>query len=209
MESFIPYVQEYGYWILIIGALIEGESILLLAGGAAYLGYFSLPMVMLVSFIGALIHDQLLYIVGRIGGNSLINKSEFWKKKADRAFTLLKKYDYWLIMGFRFVYGIRTITPIVIGASNLDLKRYTLLTFISAAIWAVVISAVGYLFATILEGLIEAFHEYQIYLAIGLGLLILIGFGLYKYRQRKTTQQNLSSRENSSNLSSKRRSHHE
>ena len=208
MESFIPYVQEYGYWVLIIGALIEGESILLLAGGAAYFGYFSLPMVMIVSFVGALIHDQLLYTIGRIGGNSLINKSIFWQKKADRAFTLLKKYDYWLIMGFRFIYGIRTITPIVVGASNLDFKRYTSLTFISAAIWAVVISAVGYLFATILESLIKAFHEYQIYLAIGLGILILGGFGIYKYRKYKIEKKASPSIEKSSNLSSKRRSHH-
>lgn len=178
MDTFLPYINEYGYWVLIIGALIEGESILLLAGGAAYFGYFSLPMVMLVSFIGAIIHDQLLYLIGRKGGMAMFERSEKTRKKADYAFKLLKKYDYWLIMGFRFVYGVRTVTPLVIGASGLSLKRYTLLTIFSAAVWATVISTAGFLFANALQRIIEIFHTYQIYIAITL-LVILCGFGLF------------------------------
>lgn len=193
METFIPYIHEYGYWILIIGALIEGESILLMAGGAAYFGYFSLPTVMLVSFIGAIIHDQLLFAVGRISGKNLLQKSPYWKKKSTKAFSLLHKYNYWLIMGFRFVYGIRTITPIVVGASGLGFKRYTFLTLISAGIWAIVISSLGYLFATILEVLIETFHKYQVYVGIGIGALILIGIAFYKYRTHKENKNSLSS----------------
>lgn len=190
LDTFLPYINEYGYWVLIIGALIEGESILLLAGGAAYFGYFSLPLVMCVSFIGAVIHDQLLYFIGRKGGMAMFERSEKTRRKAEYAFKLLRKYDYWLIMGFRFIYGVRTVTPLVVGASGLSIKRYTSLTVISAAIWAIVVSTAGYFFANALQHIIEAFHAYQIYIALAL-VIILCGIGLYygiKYYLKNRSQ---------------------
>ncbi|MBS0186258.1 MAG: DedA family protein [Proteobacteria bacterium] len=179
MDAFLASIQDYGYWVLIFGALIEGESILLLAGAAAYMGYFSLPLVMTVSFIGAIIHDQLLYSIGKVGGTTLLHRSKMFEKKSERAFALLKKYDHWLIMGFRFVYGIRTITPIVIGASDISFKRYTILTVISAALWAMIVSSVGYVLADIIQSLIEAFEDYKFYIISTPILLIGLGIGIY------------------------------
>ncbi|HQS84115.1 MAG: hypothetical protein B7Y25_04235 [Alphaproteobacteria bacterium 16-39-46] len=179
MDAFLASIQDYGYWFLIFGALIEGESILLLAGAAAYMGYFSLPMVMTVSFIGAIIHDQLLYSIGKVGGTALLHRSKMFEKKSHRAFALLKKYDHWLIMGFRFVYGIRTITPVVIGASDISFKRYTFLTIISAAIWAIIVSSVGYFLADIIQSLIADFEGYKFYIIGTPILLIGLGIGIF------------------------------
>ena len=182
------WIMEYGYWAMILGALIEGEGILLLAGAAAYMGYFSLPLVMLVSFIGAIIHDQLLYGLGRIGGITLLHRYSFLQKKANRAFKLLKKYDYWLIMGFRFVYGIRTITPLALGASDISFKRYSLLTISSAFIWACTVSAGGYFLANVIDSIIQAFDTYKIYVIIVPFLLIAFIIScayLFKKKKRK------------------------
>ncbi len=178
-DAFLASIQYYGYWFLIFGALIEGESILLLAGAAAYMGYFSLPMVMTVSFIGAIIHDQLLYIIGKVGGTALLHRSKVLEKKSHRAFALLKKYDHWLIMGFRFFYGIRTITPIVVGASDISFKRYTILTIISAALWAIIVSSVGYFLADIIQSLIAAFEDNKFYIISTPILLIGLGIGVF------------------------------
>ncbi len=198
MDAFLASIQDYGYWFLIFGALIEGESILLLAGAAAYLGYFSLPLVMTVSFIGAIIHDQLLYSIGKFGGTALLNRSKMLEKKSHRAFALLKKYDHWLIMGFRFVYGIRTITPIVVGASDISFKRYTILTIISAAIWAATVSSVGYILADVIQSLIESFETHKPYI-IGIPIfLICTGiFAFYMIKRQKSKRRSLSQTESS------------
>ena len=186
MDAFLASVQDYGYWILIFGAIIEGESILLLAGAAAYMGYFSLPLVMTISFIGAIIHDQLLYTIGKIGGITLLHRSKIFEKKSERAFALLKKYDHWLIMSFRFVYGIRTITPIVIGASDISFKRYTFLNIISAALWAMIVSSLGYVLADIIQSLIDAFEIF--YIISTPILLIGVGIGIYYLIKHKKSK---------------------
>ncbi|UNM06750.1 MAG: VTT domain-containing protein [Holosporaceae bacterium] len=57
---------------------------------------------------------------------------------------LIHKYDNLFIMSFRFVYGLRTVTPLLCGNSRIEWKRYALLVSVSALIWAVVVAYLGY-----------------------------------------------------------------
>jgi len=54
-------IDTYGYWAILVGTLLEGETILLLGGFAAYQGYLALPWVILAAFIGAFCGDQLFF----------------------------------------------------------------------------------------------------------------------------------------------------
>lgn len=56
METF---VQTYGYWAILIGTFLEGETILVLGGLAAHMGYMDLNGVILAAFAGSLSGDQL------------------------------------------------------------------------------------------------------------------------------------------------------
>jgi len=49
MESLI---QQHGYWVILAGTLLEGETVLVLGGFTAHRGYLDLPLVMLVAFAG-------------------------------------------------------------------------------------------------------------------------------------------------------------
>ncbi|UNM06304.1 MAG: DUF2312 domain-containing protein [Holosporaceae bacterium] len=51
-QFWLNLLHKYKYWIVILGALLEGEMVLLLAGGAAFHGYMNVHMVMLISFLG-------------------------------------------------------------------------------------------------------------------------------------------------------------
>lgn len=176
---------DYGYAFLIIAALIEGEVFLLVAGSLAYHGYFQLPIVMLFSFVGAIIHDQSLYWVGYFGGDRLLNRFSSLKKKSEKAVKLMKKHNTALILGFRFVYGIRTITPIIIGLSGISQKRYALLTITAAAIWSVIISCLGYYFAEMVEVIQQRFENGQKILAIIILLLVVLGLIVYFFTKKR------------------------
>ena len=54
-------IGNNGYFVLLIGTFLEGETILILAGLAAHLGYLYLPWVIVVAFIGTLSGDQLFF----------------------------------------------------------------------------------------------------------------------------------------------------
>lgn len=137
-------ISKYGYIAVFLGSLIEGESVILAASAAAYHGYLSLPKVIFVAFCGTLLSDQIMFQVGRRYGAQILTRFPKLQAPADRAFTLLRKYDTIFILSFRFIYGIRNASPIVVGMSGVSVMRYTVLNVIASAIWAISSCLVGY-----------------------------------------------------------------
>ena len=58
------FIQTYGYWAILIGTFLEGETILVLGGLAAHMGYMDLGGVILAAFAGSLCGDQLFFSWG-------------------------------------------------------------------------------------------------------------------------------------------------
>ena len=62
-------VASYGYAALFLGTLLEGETVLILAGIMAHLGLMKLPLVMLVALLGSFLGDQFYFFLGRKKGD--------------------------------------------------------------------------------------------------------------------------------------------
>jgi membrane protein DedA with SNARE-associated domain len=167
-------ISTYGYAAIAIGTFFEGETILVLGGFAAHQGYLELPVVLASAFLGTLLGDQLYFYVGRAKGQDFLAKRPHWKSRSEKVFALLDKHQLWLILGFRFLYGLRTLTPFVIGASRISALRFLLLDGLGAFIWATVIGVLGYLFGYTLELLIGNIKRYELWLFIGLAALMLL-----------------------------------
>lgn len=188
-DLLIEYGPLLGYFILLLGSFVEGESIVLTAGFFAYKGYLSLPLIMLIAFLGTLFADQIIFFLGRIYGPGLLKKRPHWEVRARKAFELLNRYQVWFIMGFRFIYGIRTISPFVIGASGIPVKRFAILNVIAAAIWAVSSCYAGYLigyfFADEIEYAISQAIKFQKITIGSLIFLILFWIAFRRYRSKE------------------------
>lgn len=169
-------IIHYGYWALFIGTFLEGETILIVAGFLAYQGYLELFWVILSAFLGTFAGDQTFFHLGRSKGIGFLEKRPKWKHNAERTFTLLNKHQVAVILGFRFIYGIRNVTPFVIGASGLDPFRFFVLNFLGALTWAISFGILGYHLGTVLE---STLHEVKKYEMIVLGILFAIGFLLF------------------------------
>ncbi len=170
MESFI---HKYGYLAVFLGSTIEGELILLTAGYFAYTGVLDLKWVVFFAFLGTLLADQGCFFLGRFYGPKLLNRFPVLKQKSEKVFYLLHKYKNLFIMSFRFVYGIRIASPLIIGASQLSVRRFTVLNFPAAFFWAVVIAWLGYFFGGTFDILIDNMHKIQRYgLYVGLPVVI-------------------------------------
>jgi len=183
IESWKQFVENWGYIAVFLGSLVEGESVIFMAGFFAHEGYLSLPKVILVAFSATLLADQATFFIGHFYGNRIIDKFPTLKPRAERAFRLLKRYDNLFIMSCRFIYGIRTISPVVIGASGIGVIRFMILNFIAAALWAVLSCFTAYYFAHII---MDKFHHFP---KIILGIVILGGgiwFIIHKWKKRSS-----------------------
>ena len=186
-ETLEYLIRSYGYWALLVGTFFEGETILMLGGLAAHLGYLELPWVMAVAFVGSFSGDQLYFCIGRLKGQDLLLKRPAWQARAEKVHCFLKRYHDLIMLGFRFVYGIRIMTPVVLGMNHqIKAGRFFVFNAIGAVLWSVAVSAGGFLFGRALEGILKDIRRYQIEIilfVIAAGSLL---WGIHRYRERKS-----------------------
>ncbi|MEB3701453.1 DedA family protein [Candidatus Bealeia paramacronuclearis] len=177
------FIQTWGYVAVFLGSLIEGESVILTAGFLAHQGYLSLPKIIMISFIGTLIADQLLYFLGRSYGERVLDKFPKLREKAERAFKLLHKWDAIFMMSFRFIYGIRIISPVVIGMSGIPPKRFAIYNVLAAAVWAILSCSAGYFLGHLFMDQLDQMPKIILGMAIGAGAVIYLYF---HFRKKKS-----------------------
>ena len=180
MESiqYLEYlVRTYGYWALLAGTFLEGETILIIGGLLAKLGLLKLSTVMVIAFIGSFSGDQVYFYIGRFKGRELLKKHHQWEKRVDKIHKILERYHDLIMLGFRFVYGMRIMTPFVLGMSKqIKAIRFSILNAMGAILWAVAISAGGYFFGYALEGFIKDVKKYEIHAVLA---IFVIGAALW------------------------------
>lgn len=173
-------IQDHGYLaypILLIWTFIEGETIVIIIGAMAYQAaqdgqpHPNLLLVMLCAFLGSLAGDQTWFVIGRSKGQAMLAKRPVWQQRADRIFRMLHRHGNWLMLSFRFLYGLRNATPFVIGMSQISARRFVILNTIGAAVWAVAFGLLGYVFGRAVEVVIS---KYKVAVLIGVGLLVLV-----------------------------------
>jgi membrane protein DedA with SNARE-associated domain len=88
------------------------------------------------------------------------------------------------ILGFRFVYGIRTVSPFAIGMSDVPAGRYMVLNLVGAAIWAAAIAYLGYSLGEAAEVLLGQVRRYELGIFAAIAALGVILWGTRLSRRR-------------------------
>ena len=146
------FVTVYGYPALAIGTILEGGAVGMIAGGLAHRGYLQLPWVIATVYCCAFSADQFFFQVGKRSGKELLAKRPKWEPRVNKVRRFLVAYQVIAVLGFRFIYGMRTITPIVLGMSGFDTRRFVLLNLCSTFVWASVVGITGYFFRPPVSG---------------------------------------------------------
>jgi membrane protein DedA with SNARE-associated domain len=177
MEALIAH---YGYLAVLVGTFLEGEAILILAGFAAHRDYLQLPWVIIAAFLGTLFGDQLFFYLGRRHSEYLLSKRPHWRPRLERAQTLIQRYRGPIILGFRFLYGLRTVTPFALGMSQVPLRLFVPLNVLGALIWAVSFGCAGYLFGQAMEVFLGDLKRYEYWLFAALAAMGLAMWFVYR-----------------------------
>jgi membrane protein DedA with SNARE-associated domain len=177
-------IESYGYWAVLIGTFLEGETILVLAGFAAHQGYLNLTGVILAAFCGSLGGDQLFFYLGRRHSAFVLARHPAWKIRIVTVDRMLLRFQNLVMLSFRFFYGFRTVTPFVIGMSSVAAIKFVVFNAIGALVWAAAIGTGGYVFGRALETVLGKAKHYESYALIGIGLAGMI-FWLWQVHRRR------------------------
>jgi membrane protein DedA with SNARE-associated domain len=171
-QIFADILPTYGYLGIAVGAFIEGETILLLAGYAAQQGMFDIRLVLLLGFVGAFAGDQLwFYLARRHGGQWLAQRPEL-VNKATTAKRLLERHATLFILSFRFIYGLRNLGAVAVALSDVTTRRFVVLNAAAALLWAVLVIGAGYIFGEAAAALLDQLASLQKQIVVIVGLIV-------------------------------------
>jgi membrane protein DedA with SNARE-associated domain len=175
-------LKKYGLWAVFFGTMIEGDLTLLFAGVLARAGLFSFEEAFAVGLAGGFVGDSLSYLLGvRFRGRA--RSLGFFVRARPRIEKLMHRFGVLSVFIVKYVYGLRTASPIFWGLAHFGYIRFALLTLVSCAAWVGVLVGLGFTFATGVEKLIGDLYRVQIILLVAV-LVIATVYVITRFERR-------------------------
>ena len=181
-------IETYGYWAVLVGSFLEGETVLALAGLAAYRGYLDFYTVVAIAMMAGFAGDQFYFFLGRYKGGRILARFPNAQERAHKFDALLARWHAPLIICIRFMYGFRILGPVMLGMGRVPAWKFVVFNFIGAAIWAPLIASIGYFFGSILEAVLHDLKHFEVWAFL---IVIAIGataFLVHWLRERRTAK---------------------
>ncbi|MCU6454673.1 DedA family protein [Sphingomonas sp. A2-49] len=180
-------IGQYGLAAVFLGAGIEGETMVLAGGLFAHEGMISLPGAMIAAAAGSFVADQGFFAAGRRF------RSHRWVQRAQgkpafaKALDTLERHPISFIFAFRFLYGLRTVSPIAIGTSHVPTRTFLWINAVAAAVWGALFTALGYVFGTGIAELLGRYrpHGRQWLWVAGAAVALGLAFGAFRWWRRR------------------------
>jgi membrane-associated protein len=133
---------------IFLGVFFPGEIAVLLGGVAASQGSVPLGLVLLAACLGAVIGDQIGYLVGREWGEGVLRKIPDRLLDEDRLQTgrayVRRMGAKGVILG-RWTAALRALVPGLAGMARMSYPRFLAANVFGGVGWAVLVGVVGYL----------------------------------------------------------------
>ena len=184
-HDYVALIQQYGYVATFAGTLLEGETLLILSGVAAHRGWLSLPVVIALGALGGALGDMAFFLIGRHYGPHLLERFPRFAPAAARMHMLIERHPTAIVLGVRFMYGLRTAGPAIIGTTRMPLLRFVTANFAGALLWSACWAGAGYLFGKAAEALLGDVARFERELMIGVllaGIVAAVGLRIWRAR---------------------------
>lgn len=168
-------IAQYGLIAVALGAVIEGETVVTVAGFAAHQGLLNPIWVAVCAILGAFAGDQLIFTLAhRFRDAGPIRRlSDSAAGRGAIGFVAARPTAF--ILGFRFMVGFRTVGPVAIALAGIGHRRFACLNLLSAVVWGILWTALGYLAGSAVETLMGKLERFEHRALVGLAIILLVG----------------------------------
>jgi len=175
---------------ILLGAIIPGVLVMLLAGLSAHDGLIDLWKAIPLAIAGAWIGDTISYGIGRFGWQRLGPESRL-VRMGERMREPLLEHSIWLVLVYHFAGYSRLIGPAAAGFIRMPLRRWLVLDYAGAALWVTVYMFAGYLLGVFGLSLDDSDRNVRVFEAIlfGLGAIAVITVMIRARRQEGTEEE--------------------
>ncbi len=153
--------MKYGYVGVAIGTFLEGEATALLGGIFSQFGFLSLHRVIIYACAGTFLGDCTFFFLGRLFGKTLIDRYQILRSRTPFADKVIRRHGHLILFAMRFLAGFRTMILLLLGCTHMNIGRFLVTDFVMAALWAGLLSFLGYSFGNVIYIFVTDISRYQ------------------------------------------------
>ncbi len=178
---------SYGVWAVVffvtiesMGVPVPGETMLLIAAVyASVTHHLSITQVIAAAAVGAIVGDNLGYLIGRLGGERLLRRVgpvlHLTESRLSMGRYLFQRHGGKTVLLGRFVAVLRIFAAFLAGTTGMPWRRFALSNAAGGILWATLIGLLGYGLGASVAGPLG-------YGALALGV-VLVGAGVVVVRR--------------------------
>ncbi|HSD51244.1 MAG TPA: DedA family protein [Candidatus Methylomirabilis sp.] len=192
-EGIADAIGRWGYLALGVGVAlgvpVPEDVWLLVAGYLTWSRLLSLPWVIVVGMVGAMVADHTGYWAGRLGRRRLLDRFGRYvlvtPARLRRAETFFLRHGHKAVFFARFLPWIRVSVGPLSGVSRMSYGRYFTYNSLAALTYASTMTMLGYLFAPQLDQVLELLGRGRRAASIVIVLILLAGTAIAVLRVRR------------------------
>ncbi len=192
IDTISLFLYQHRYIFAFLGALLEGNVIMLLGGFLYKLGIFKFWGVIPVLITGYALNGYGWYVIGRLSGRRILEK---WgpyffltKERLRKLERYFKKNTEITLIVSRITFGVSMYVFMIAGAFRTKAKKFFWCNLVATLIWVSTLFGIGYGFGASYQALNKVVKVIAVWLLIVFFItvvLIVIGFVYWLRRKDK------------------------
>jgi membrane protein DedA with SNARE-associated domain len=171
-------IAAYGLPGLFLGAGVEGETMVILGGVMVHRGILAYLPAVVAAAAGSFVADQIFFFIGRRFRHHRFVRRFQDKPAFAKALSAFDRHPALFIFAFRFLYGLRTVSPLAIGTTRLPARTFLLVNALAAIVWGAVFVTVGYCFGTAIEAAFGRLRSAEHIAFAAIGVAVIVGLAV-------------------------------
>lgn len=185
-QQLLQFLSTYGYWVIFPLMVIEGPGVTMLAAFLAATGIFSVPVVFILSLMGDVVGDVILYGIGYKWGMGFVRHIGKYIGITEKLVTTMK--GYFDRHGGKTVFAVKSTTGLcwatftAAGIVKMDFWKFVTYSILGGIIWSGTLVAVGYFYGYLWQEIAQ-YIKYAGWVIGGIAIATFVFMNLYKKRK--------------------------
>jgi membrane protein DedA with SNARE-associated domain len=190
-------VETFGYPLLFVvvaaessGVPVPGETGLITAAVLASRGKLQIELVIAIAAVGAIVGDNIGYVIGRKGGRWLLERpGRFQHQRAqvlESGEPFFARHGPKAVFFGRFILGLRVWASWLAGATRMHWRSFVLWNALGGICWATGIGLIAYFLGTAASNAIEAFGIYGLVAVLIAAVGARVAYKRHQHRMHET-----------------------
>src|SRR5271170_1139564 len=195
-------LDHYGYLAIALLLVLENIGIpvipgeLALIAGAIFAGTgragLNIVLVGIVAVAAAVVGAEIGYLIGRYAGRELVlryGKYVLLKPEhLDRAEAVVSRYGGIVVVGARFIIGLREANGIIAGITQMRARTFAFFNVVGACAWVATWVSIGYFAGDHIDSIYSNINRYSLYVLVVLVVLLLAYIAWRLVRRRRAAR---------------------